>query len=209
MVIALEVINNKFMLSRSQLIVIGGVVFLLTIFMKFNVTFGIWPDFYRSIRIIVGQVFQLMAGFITIYGFTRIKLISKNARTKRIQKLWIFAGIIIVIISVTTISVELTRFIYAYQDIALSSDMSSTLALLDQIISMLILLLSLITMVFALFYPETLLLSMYQIAKAAKLYELMDSTPSNQQGSDSSLFYTEEIILEYLNSIPKDLIEKI
>jgi hypothetical protein len=85
-----------------------------------------------------------------------------------------------------------------------SFDISTIIQVVENIITFNVFLIASITFLFAVFYPETLLLSKYQFYRAYRIYKLIEAQENKEE---RPWFFPEEIILEYLSTLPKDFFE--
>ena len=203
--IALDVIDNKFPLKEKGWMLFGTVIFVGTVILKYLIYNEQLPEYYTSLRIAYGQILALSTGLILLYAFANINMTMKNNRTRLIRRIWLLCGLIITVDGILSLFTNLSSFISIYlynMEWQLISQVSAFVVALIRVNTVLI---ALIVMTSALLYPEALLLSMYQIYNASILYKLLEE---NEKLSSKEFNYPKDIVLDYLDSIPKDLLRK-
>jgi hypothetical protein len=202
--IASEIINNKLPVQDQSWQIYSIVVLLFTIVIKYLIYQSEISDEFTSLRIAFGETLELLTGIMIIYAFRKVKLIVETKRTLRIKSLWLFIGFILMTIGMIRILTYSFDFAWEVFDGGESSTIESLIENVETITTIGVLLMALTAFAFTIFYPETLLLSEVQIYKVVGLYQLMEDLDASKQ---SFSFYTDTIILDYLNSIPNELLE--
>ncbi|MHA2252847.1 MAG: hypothetical protein ACXAD7_20965 [Candidatus Kariarchaeaceae archaeon] len=203
-----DIIDNKLPISNSIWRLIALCVFLLTILLKYLISEEFISSNFTPLRITVGELYRIFAGYLIIYSFKNTKFVVESDKTIVIRKYWIISGYLV---AITGILRSLLNTIVWFSLIPFNKDQDSSFVsnidFASELIGVLsVLSLGVIVLYTALFYPETMLLSHVQVMRAARVYDIVeryshveDKNITNDENKD---------LIEYISSIPEEFIRK-
>jgi hypothetical protein len=200
--ISLDAVNNKFPIKSRSWISFSVFILLGTLVLKYLIRQDILASHYTSLRIVFGEILELSTGIVILYAFSHINLILQTSRTIRIRRLWMAIALVLIFNALAKI-IFYTLYFFFVEFGGSSADISRIVMVVESIITINVLIIATITFLFAVFFPETLLLSKYQFYRAYKIYQMLEN--QGVKDGDRPRFFPEEIILDYLSTLPKEL----
>ena len=203
-----DIIDNKLPVSNLIWRSIALGVLIFTVILKYLILKEFISVNYTPLRITIGELYRIFAGYLVIYSFKNTKFVVESDKTMVIRKYWVICGYLI---TITGIFRSLFNTIEWFLLVPFNKDQDSILVsnidFASEFIGLLsVLSLGVIILYIALFYPETMLLSHVQVIKAARIYDIVERYSRIEFKSERTEEHT--ALIEYINTIPKELIKK-
>jgi hypothetical protein len=203
-----DIIDNKLPVRGQTWKLFALLVFIFTISMKYFISEEILSTDHTSMRIVIGELYRIFAGYLVVYSFRNTKFVVESDKTNQIRKYWLICGYLIVGTGILRALVYIIKwFLLFVFDHDPDGSGISRLDFYGEIFGVIsVLTLGIITLYIAIFHPETMLLSHVQVIKAAHIYDIVEkhSSPRSKEAEKSEY----DALIEYINSIPKKLIRK-
>jgi hypothetical protein len=203
-----DIIDNKLPVSSLIWRSIALCVFLLTILLKYLISEEFISNNYSPLRIAFGELYRIFAGYLIIYSFKNTKFVVESDKTMLIRRYWVICGYLVAMTGILRSSLNtIIWFFLVPFDRDQDSTLVSDLDFASELVGVLsVLSLGGIILYIALFYPETMLLSHVQVMRAARVYDIVERY---SQVEDRNIPDDEnKDLIEYINSIPKEFIQK-
>lgn len=197
-------IHPSLPLKARLLFLYGLVVSVIILTIKHLLRNGYLLVEYDPVRIVMGDTLQFIAGILLIYANLNEEPIVSSKRTQLIQTGWISGGLIL------SISAFVRIVFYSSVLLTIGSGLASTILeyefLVEAISIIGVLLLALLLFFLAIFLPEGLLLSHYQIYRAAKLYQISEKEKSKSR--IIGILDSKEALIDYVSLLPDEVINQ-